>query len=123
VRDVDRFVLALLRQVLGERHGSAIPEEIEAKIVRLDLEGLSRRAIAERTGVHVNTIRGYLRKNRRPIDERRDPRRDTADRVRQMRAEGHDRKAIALALGLDLDTVNHHLANPRRTGRWARWRR
>lgn len=44
------------------RHGNALTSDLEARILELDSEGLSRVVIAERLQVHPNTVRNYLRR-------------------------------------------------------------
>lgn len=49
-----------LRPAVRRRRTNAIRPAIEKQMRRLDRQGLSRRAIAERLGLHPNTVTKYL---------------------------------------------------------------
>ncbi len=51
------------------RHGNCIGAEKAKRLLQLDAQGLSRRAIAERLGIHFNTVTNYLRLAGRPLHD------------------------------------------------------
>lgn len=48
-------------------HGSAIAEDYLKRILALEAEGLTRKQIAERLGLHINTVTKYLRVHGRQL--------------------------------------------------------
>lgn len=47
-------------KAVRRRRGNAISREVEKRIMRLESEGLTRVLIAERVGLHINTVVKYL---------------------------------------------------------------
>jgi transposase len=47
-------------KTIRRRRANAISREVERRIMQLDAEGLTRVTIAERVGLHINTVVKYL---------------------------------------------------------------